>query len=586
MLREKSKLTNSSVLELVIELWHKLYKKRKRQLYILFFLILLSGLSEVLSLATVLPFLAVLANPNAIWSNSLVQQSAKAIGIDSPGELILPVTLLFIFSAIISGAIRILNLWLSGRVVAAITSDLSSEAYKRILSQPYSSHIKVNSSELIASLSLDMNTLKYQVLIPLLTLISSGTVGLSLIITLLLIDFNLTFSLGLSITILYSLIIYLNKRSIERLSQSQVYLERNLIKTLQESLGSIREIILESNQVFFSTIHFNTDHKLRRVQAKKLFQSGFPRFILEPLAMVLIAIAGCWLVMNGGVTKALPLLGALALGSQRLLPMAQKFYESSVACRGSKSSLENVICLINKPLPNNYLKNGFKKLCFKDQISFNNVSFKYDAGASDILSNFSLKIRRGEKIGVIGTSGSGKSTAIDLLMGLLEPTNGEIHVDGKNLHDTMNKELLSSWKAGLSHVPQNIFLTDTTISENIAFGIDPKNIDMKRVEYVASKAQIAGFIESLPDGYNSSVGERGISLSGGQRQRIAIARALYKDVSLLILDEATSALDNQTEALVVDAITSMKKDLTIVMVAHRLSTLEKCDRVIDLRSSE
>jgi ATP-binding cassette subfamily B protein len=211
------------------------------------------------------------------------------------------------------------------------------------------------------------------------------------------------------------------------------------------------------------------------------------------------------------------------------------------------------------------------------------VGFRYAQDLPEVLSQLTLEIRPGERIGVIGSTGSGKSTLVDLMMGLLEPTSGKILVDDKDIYDRNHPEHLNAWRASIAHVPQAIYLADSSIAENIAFGVHPQGIDMERVRRAARQAQIASFIEASDQGYKSLVGERGIRLSGGQRQRIGIARALYKQANVLVFDEATSALDNGTERAVMQAIEGLSRNLTLVMIAHRLSTLSNCDRVIELR---
>ena len=221
-------------------------------------------------------------------------------------------------------------------------------------------------------------------------------------------------------------------------------------------------------------------------------------------------------------------------------------------------------------------------LKFSDTIKLIDVSFNYDSSKSSILKHINLSIKQGERVGFVGSTGSGKSTIIDLIIGLLNPTSGYVQIDNHDIHDSNNVMLLESWKDSIAHVPQSVYLADITIAENIAFGIPKDNIDMDRVREVAKMSQIHAFIESMPNQYSSYVGERGISLSGGQRQRIGIARALYKGGNILVLDEATSALDIHTEDAVMEEINKLDKSMTILMIAHRLSTLRHCDRVVRL----
>jgi len=304
--------------------------------------------------------------------------------------------------------------------------------------------------------------------------------------------------------------------------------------------------------------------------------------LLEPFGIGLIALIAFFTVRHQGVGRALPLLGTLALGAQRLLPVIQKVYEGWAQTRNAKSSLQAVLDLISQPLPLDQSQGPAQPLAFRKCVCFEAVQFSYGPDLPLVLQGIDLEIRRGECIGIIGSTGSGKSTTLDLLMGLIQPTAGRILIDGEDIHNPEHPERLSSWRATIAHVPQNIYLADSSIAENIAFGTPKYQIDMVRVQEAAERAQIASFIESRPESYSTYVGERGIRLSGGQRQRIGIARALYKQAQVVVFDEATSALDTTTEQAVMQAIEEITNNSTVVIIAHRISTVERCDRVIKL----
>ena len=568
-----------SLRQLLRQLWDHLGRRRRLQLGVLLMVMLASSVAEVLSLAAVLPFLAVLANPTGLWNQPLVQQWAPLLGIASAEALLLPITIAFAVAALAAGAIRLLNLWLNGRLAAAIGSDLSCEAYRRTLYQPYAVHLARNSSELIASISGDVGRVIGSVLNPLLLLLSSALIGTSLVLALLAIDWAIAVGAGLVVGLVYVMAMAASRRPLQLMGQRQVLLNRQLIQALQEGLGAIRDVLLDGTQAFYADTYQRADQPLRRTGADAGFISTYPRLVLEPVGMALIAVMGFVLVRQQGVARALPLLGALALGAQRLLPVVQKVYEGWAQTRNAKGSLEKVLELLAQPLPNGYSQGKAQPLALRQGLRFDAVHFAYGPELPEVLQGIDLEIRRGERIGIIGSTGSGKSTTLDLLMGLLLPTAGRILVDGEDLH---GPERLSAWRATIAHVPQSIYLADSSIAENVAFGLPKDQVDMVKVRLAAEQAQIAGFIESSPAGYNSFVGERGIRLSGGQRQRIGIARALYKQAQVLVFDEATSALDNETEVAVMEAIEGLSKDLTIVMIAHRLSTVQRCDRVIRL----
>jgi ATP-binding cassette subfamily B protein len=270
------------------------------------------------------------------------------------------------------------------------------------------------------------------------------------------------------------------------------------------------------------------------------------------------------------------------LGAQRILPLLQQFYTSLTSLRGGQASLEDVLHLLNQPLPDYLSLASIKKLTFDRQIELLGISFKYGSDQPWILSEINLRIPAGARVGIIGATGSGKSTMLDIIMGLITPTCGSLLIDGK----VITLENHRGWQAHIAHVPQAIYLADSTIAENIAFGVPLEKIDHDAVRLAAQRAQLSAVVESWPQKYSTPVGERGVRLSGGQRQRIGIARALYKDADVIILDEATSALDNETESSVMTAIESLDKNLTVIIVAHRLSTLKGCNQVIEMVRGE
>jgi ATP-binding cassette subfamily B protein len=300
---------------------------------------------------------------------------------------------------------------------------------------------------------------------------------------------------------------------------------------------------------------------------------------MEAVGMVVIAALAYGLSRQpGGVVSALPVLATLALGAQRLLPTLQQGYAAVTLIAGGRASLAKTIELLDQPIPPEAMAPAPPPLRFQDGVCFRGVKFRYSDDSAWVLDGLDLLIRKGARVGFVGSTGSGKSTTLDLLMGLLLPTSGELLVDGLPIAGNR----VRAWQRAIAHVPQSIYLADTSLTGNIALGVPQDAIDFDRVRRAARQAQIADFIESRPEGYDALVGERGVRLSGGQRQRIGIARALYKRASVLVFDEATSALDNATEQSVMDAIDGLDRDLTIVLIAHRLTTVQRCDTIVEL----
>jgi ATP-binding cassette subfamily B protein len=564
---------------LLARLWHHLSRRRQRQFVLLFSLMLASAFAEVVSLGAVLPFIAILAAPDLVFKHAIVVRMAQDWGITSSDQLVLPLTILFAMAALIAGAVRVLLLWVSMRFTFASGADISIEVYRRTLYQPYRVHVARNSSEVISGITNKVGGVVLGVLLPLMTLISSSMLLVAIMFALIVIDPQVALVATVGFGTSYGLITWLSRQRLHRNSRRVADEHTQVIKALQEGLGGIRDVLLDGTQPVYCDIYRRADQQLRRAQGENVFISQSPRFAMEALGMVLIAALAFGLSRQpGGVATALPVLGALALGAQRLLPALQQGYSAWASIAGSHASLADTVELLDQPLPAELVQPAPSPLHFHDAIRFNAVRFRYTSDSPWVLDSLNLAIRKGVRVGLVGATGSGKSTTLDLLMGLLIPTEGELLVDGEPLQG----DRVRAWQRTIAHVPQSIFLADTTVAENIAFGVPRDAIDLQRVKEAARQAQIADFIESRPEGYEAIVGERGIRLSGGQRQRIGIARALYKRASVLVFDEATSALDNVTEQSVMDAIEGLNRDLTILLIAHRLTTVRRCDTIIEL----
>ena len=564
---------------LLLAIARQLTSRRRLQLLVLSLLMLASGAAEVFSLAAVIPFLAVLTDPERLWVIPLVQQFALAVGLRDPQQLLVPATALFAFAAVLAATVRLFNVWLNGRLAAVVGLDLSCEAYRRTLLQPYSVHVQRNSSTVIAVITTQIDS-TVQALNAVLQLATSLTVATGLLLTLLWFNWQVAIALAAVFGVAYALLL---TKTRQRLSLNSAILSqaiRHRVKTLQEGMGAIRDVLLDGSYATFLRAYREADGPIRLKRSESAFLGDFPRYALEALGLVLIAGLALLLSQQQGESMAMvPLLGTLGLGAQRLLPALQQVYSNLSMLRSHLSGLAEVVMLLEQPAPDLLDASVLQPLAFQDRVEFLDVSFAYAPASPLALDAVSLQIRRGERVGIIGTTGSGKSTLMDLLMGLLEPSSGTIRVDGDDL---WSRQRILSWRASLAHVPQSIYLSDSSVAENIAFGLPSDIIDLERVRQAAQQAQIAHFVDSLPQGYSTFVGERGVRLSGGQRQRIGIARALYKRAKVLVFDEATSALDHATEQAVMASINSLSRDLTIVMVAHRLSTIATCDTVFEI----
>ncbi|HEY4365950.1 MAG TPA: ABC transporter ATP-binding protein [Steroidobacteraceae bacterium] len=560
-------------------LWRQLGARRRRQVVLLLGLMVLSAFAEVVSLGAVLPLLGILTAPERVFAVPAVGRIAQQFGMTSAQQLVLPITVAFSVAALAAGAIRMLLLWVSTRLAFAIGADFSIDVYRRTLYQPYRVHVLRNSSEVISGITHKVANV-VEVLYQSLMMVSSMVLLVSIVAALLFIDPVIASVATLSFGLGYGAIAWLSRSRLHRNSKRIADEQTRVIKALQEGLGGIRDVLLDGSQEVYCDIYRQADAPLRRAQGNNLFIAGSPRFAMETLGMILIAILAYGLSGRpGGLATALPVLGALAFGAQRLLPVLQQSYTSWAAIAGRRTSVVDTIELLNQPMPDQGTAAVGAPLAFGDSIEYRTVSFRYAPTGPWVLNDVNLTIRKGARIGLVGTTGSGKSTLLDLLMGLLEPTQGQLLVDGVPLQGGR----VAAWQKIIAHVPQSIFLTDATLAENIAFGVPPADIDMENVRRAARQAQIADFAEELPDKYATSVGERGVRLSGGQRQRIGIARALYKHASVLVFDEATSALDSATERSVMEAIQELDRELTVLLIAHRLTTVRRCDVIVELR---
>lgn len=570
--------SGNNLSNLLRRLWLHIGARRRRQFVLLMGLMLASALAEVVSLGAVLPFLGILTAPEVVLKAPLVEKVALVWGIKSAEELVLPLTVAFAGAAVLAGALRILLLWATTRVAYAAGSDLSIEIYRRTLYQPYRVHASRNTSTVLSGIGKVGGAMN--ILSQCLMLISAAV--LLLAITTALVAVNPVVA---SISIAgfgasYGLITWVTRKRLHRNSQLIAAEQTRVFKSIQEGLGGIRDVLLDGTQPVYCDAYGRADLPLRRGQGSNVFIAGSPRFAMEAVGMVLIATLAYALSRQaGGISSALPVLGALALGAQRLLPALQQGFSAWATIIGNQASLADTIELLDQPVHAELLEPAPEPLVFRDAIRFDAVHFHYGDDGPLVLKNFNLLIPKGARVGFVGATGSGKSSALDLLMGLLEPSRGEVLVDGLPI----TGRRLRAWQRTIAHVPQSIYLADASVAENIALGVPLEQIDLDRVKLAARQAQIADFVESRPEGYFAQVGERGIRLSGGQRQRVGIARALYKQASVLVFDEATSALDNITEQSLMDAIDALNRDLTILIIAHRLTTVRRCDLIVEVR---
>lgn len=564
---------------LLRSLWKHIELRRRIQLILIGLLSLITTVAELVSIGSVIPFLGVLTAPERIFEHSWARPLIELFGLYEPKQLLLPLTVIFGIAAIFSGATRFALLWGQTRLGNSIGVDLGSEAFRRTLYQPYIVHVTRNSSEIVAALITKINTVIYYIIIPLLTLVTSSFIVVVVVIAMIWVEPKLTIATIIGLGGVYAVVAYFAKMLANKESRRVTVGQSQVAKIVQEALSGVRDVLIEGLQETYFQNYRQADNKQRSALSNITILSGAPRPAIESLGVVLIGAMAYFLARRPeGMSAAIPMLGAMALAAQRLLPLVQQGYAGWTSMHGGKASLSDVLDLLDQPLPNHGKIAPAQPIPFRNYIRLNNLRYRYDNDTAWVLNGINLIIPRGSRVGIIGETGSGKSTLLDIMMGLLYPTSGSLYIDDNVVNETNYR----SWMMRIAHVPQTIFLADTSVAENIAFGCPYDEIDKNRIREAAMRAKISDTIESLPQGYETFVGERGVRLSGGQCQRIGIARALYKRSDVIVFDEATSALDSETENSVMESLERLGGELTLIIVAHRLSTLKICDQIIAL----
>ncbi len=555
------------------DIWATLSFSRKLQLFLVFLLTISVTVMDLFSLVSAASFIGLLSGVN---DKGYLFDLFKDENNTFP---VLLITVLFLVFIILSALLRILLMYFTQRVAHYIGTDISLDLYERIIKRKYTEYIQTNSSSIVNTVVRNVEIIIGSGILPLL----NAVVAFIILIPILGILFYMNVQATLIVFLILGGAYFLMALSIRRkaiLNSKLIEDESSkLIKTIQESLGGIRDIILTGAHQIYIEEYKRADVRLRNAESINQFMTLSPKIFLEMLGMSLLIGIAAYMYFYQNDKNTLITLAVIALAAQKILPLMQQLYVSYSSISGRLQSIQSVLEILKKPLETSKIF-SVNSIEFMTSIQFNAVSYHHPQSNKFIFKELNFDIRKGEIFGIKGISGVGKSTLIDLIIGLLQPINGFVSIDGCKLDEYG----LSNWQRNIAHIPQNIYLSDDSLAKNIAFGSPEESINYEKIEKILRIVHLESLVNDLPLGIKTRVGERGVFLSGGQRQRLGIARALYRDASLIIFDEATSALDVETEELIMENIYREYPLTTLIIVSHRLATLNKCNRILDLRS--
>jgi len=556
-----------------------LSRHQKIRILELCILMLVGGILETFSVSLMVPYMNTIISPDEMMGKWYVRMICELLAIDDVTVFLAVFSLLLAFLFVLKNAYLIFEFNIQYRFVYSNMFVMQKKLLESFLLRPYEYFLHADSGEIIRIINED-TTNAFNLLIQLLGFFTELIVSAMLIGAIFVIDPAVTLGMGVFLLLLLALIQSVIKPVLRSAGLSQHNAGASMNKWMIQSIQGIKELKVMQKEEYFKGVYEKNGNvyiqSLRRYQILTLV----PRFLIEGVSMAAMLIVISFFILRGiDLQTLIPVIAAIVMGAMRLLPSVNRISASLSAVAYGEPMLDKVIenyNEIDKQASSNQIQT--KKVQhvpqFNERIELNNISFHYPESERKVLNDASMYIKKGESIGVIGASGEGKTTSIDVLMGLLNPQGGTISIDGVNIKDNMEE-----WIAQVGYIPQSIFLLDDTIEANIAFGEEDGQIDADRVEEVIDAASLRQFINSLPDGKKTKVGERGVRLSGGQKQRIGIARALYRNTNILVFDEATSSLDNKTESDIMESIYNLKGEKTMIIIAHRLSTIEMCDRV-------
>lgn len=563
-------------------IWQILTKREQKRYLILLGLSLIMSLFEVAGVAVILPFLKIISDPSYIQTNWLFIWFQGVTGIKTDLQVIMATGAIVFLVILLGMAVRAATSYVEIRFGLMRAYSIGSRLLAGYLRQPYVFFLSRNSADVGQNLLSEVDNVIRESVLPAVLLISSTLVTLLIAAFLFAVQPYVAIGATILLVSVYTGVYRSMRGWLARISDARFIANRDRFHVVNEAMGGIKELKLMGLEDQFLQRFTGPAHAMAQLQTAGLLIGRLPRYALEAVCyggfilMVLIMVV----TDSENMQNALPTFGLIGMAAMKLFPALQAIYSNLTSMRYSAQSLEKLhlaVTSLADPAPQDL---SFPALQLDNALELRDLSFSYPGAEAPSLSGLSLTIPARTTIGIVGGTGAGKTTLIDLVLGLLRPDSGEILVDGQVVSD----QRVRSWQKSLGYVPQAIFLSDDTVAANIAFGIDKEHIDDAAVERAAKIANLHDFVtEELPQSYDTMVGERGVRLSGGQRQRIGIARALYHNPEVLILDEATSALDNLTEKAVMEAVHNLGRAKTIIMIAHRLTTVKNCDIIYLLK---
>ena len=552
-------------------------KRQRLGLALLTLLLFIGMILEVFGLGILIPGITVLLDPEKVGENPILANAKVFFEGYSDQNFILILLGVIVIIYFVKSFFLVFLTHKQNRFLNNITAYFANNLYSSYLNQPYSFHLKRNASELIKNIQIEINYLN-TFLVALMSLYIEGGFVLSILAALIYIEPLGAISIGTFYGVLSVIFLQFTKKKLKYWGKLRESLDGQVAKIALEGIGGIKDILILGKTNFFINEFSKKSYLKARLNSNQGTISQIPRFYLELISIIgLVSFIILLLFQGKDTTSLITVLGVFVAATFRMIPSLNRIIAATQTMKYYISSLDVVYLEIKNYDEFKKIDKNHKIFSLKKTIEFKNISFCFNK-ENEVLKNINLVIKRGQSIGIMGESGSGKSTLVDLLLGLLKPTSGEILIDGIS-----GLQMSQSWRNSIGYVSQSIFLTDDSIKNNIALGVPDHQIDSKRIIELLKQTKLDKLVNEMPFGINTLVGERGIQISGGQRQRIGLARALYNNPEILILDEATSALDSETEIEVMKSIYKLKKDKTIIMIAHRLSTLENCDFIFNIK---